>query len=105
MIARQGNETKEIPAELYDFLEWLGIIDNTGTRDHNVGKSDYSKQIIQPWAIWLAYPHLTPWDMDIIKRVLRNKEGEDREQDYDKIIHNCEERKRQLKLEKRKQLK
>jgi hypothetical protein len=44
----------------------------------------------------LDYPELTSWDDDIIKRVLRTKEGTSREEDYEKIIHDCEERLRQL---------
>lgn len=68
-------------------------------RDYNVGKSDYSKHKIQPWDIWLEY-NLNPWDADIVKRVLRTKEGEDRKLDYEKIIHICRERIRQLELER-----
>lgn len=70
-------------------------------RDYNVGNSDYSKHIIQPWAIWLDY-NLNPWDADIIKRVLRTKheggmsERSMKKQDYEKIIHICQERLRQL---------
>lgn len=63
-------------------------------RSHNVGTSDYSKYKIQPWDIWLEY-NLNPWDADIVKRVLRNKPGE-RRLDYEKIIHVCQERIRQL---------
>ena len=59
-------------------------------RSHNVGKSDYSQHKIQPWAIWLDW-ELDPWRADIIKRVLRNKEGEDPILDLQKIIHICEE--------------
>ena len=66
---------KEISDELYSTLEYLGIIDNS-VRSHNVGKSNYSKKVIQPWTIWRAYPELTGWDDDIIKRVLRIKEEE-----------------------------
>lgn len=66
-------------------------------RDHNIGSSDYSKHKIQPWDIWLEYK-LNPWDADIIKRVLRTKEGDSRELDYQKIKHICDERIRQLKL-------
>ena len=65
------------------------------TRDYNVGNSDYSKHNIQPWDIWLEYS-LNPWDADIIKRVLRTKEGDERSLDYEKIIHICKERIRQL---------
>ncbi len=97
---------KEISDELYSTLEYLGIIDN-GVRSHNVGKSNYSKKVIQPWTIWRAYPELTGWDDDIIKRVLRIKEeegmsaNEARKMDYEKIIHNCQERIRQIDIEER----
>jgi len=63
-------------------------------RSHNVGTSDYSKYKIQPWDIWSEYK-LNPWDADIVKRVLRTKPGE-RRLDYEKIIHVCQERIRQL---------
>ena len=76
-------------------LKQLGILDESGTRDYNVGASDYSQHIIQPWAIWIEYS-LNPWDADIIKRVLRNKKGESRKLDYEKIIHICKERIRQI---------
>lgn len=85
----------EISDELYDKLKYLGIIPND-TRSYNVGESNYSKHIIQPWSIWLDYPELTSFDHDIIKRVLRIKTGENRETDYLKIIHICRERLRQL---------
>lgn len=57
-------------------------------QSYNVGKSDYSKHAIQPWDIWKEY-NLNPWDADIVKRVLRSKEGEARTLDYEKIIHIC----------------
>ena len=60
-------------------------------RDYNVGKSDYAKHRIQPWDIWKEY-NLNPWDADIVKRVLRTKEGEERTLDYEKIIHICKYR-------------
>ena len=63
-------------------------------RSYNVGASDYSERKIQPWDIWLEY-NLNPWDADIIKRVLRHKPNE-RQLDYEKIIHVCQERIRQL---------
>ena len=85
---------KEISDKLYNQLKRLGIID-ADTRSHNVGASDYSKHIIQPWSIWIDY-NLNAFDADIIKRVLRTKEGEDRITDYEKIIHICQERIRQL---------
>lgn len=89
---------KEIIDKLYNKLKYLGIVDSD-TRSYNVGKSDYSKHTIQPYSIWLDW-NLNPWDADIVKRVLRTKEGEDRTTDYEKIIHICQERIRQLKFEK-----
>lgn len=67
-------------------------------QSYNVGKSDYSKHKIQPWNIWEEY-NLNPWDADIIKRVLRTKEGEARTLDYEKIIHVCKYRIAQLSKE------
>ena len=64
-------------------------------RDYNVGKSDYAKHAIQPWDIILEYG-LNYWDGDIVKRVLRTKEGEARRLEYEKIIHICKERIRQI---------
>lgn len=66
-------------------------------RDYNVGKSDYAKHKTQPWDIILEYG-LNYWDGDIIKRVLRTKEGEARRLDYEKIIHICKERIRQIDM-------
>lgn len=86
---------KQISDELYERLDDLGLIPNE-VRSTNVGKSDYSKHIIQPWAIWLDW-QLNPWDADIVKRILRTKEGDSRQMDYEKIIHICQERIRQLK--------
>jgi len=94
------NPQVKIDWSLYKELKYLGIIrDHTekDVRSFNIGKSNYSKHLIQPWTIWLDYPELTSWDHDIIKRVLRTKEGESRESDYEKIIHDCEERLRQIK--------
>lgn len=91
----------KIPTDLYKKLEYLGIIHSSNdTRNFNVGNSNYSEHLIQPWTIWLDYPELTSWDHDIIKRVLRTKKGESRVLDYKKIIHICKERIRQLKYEK-----
>ena len=76
-------------------------ISKDSCRNYNIGKSNYSDHIIQPWAIWQDY-NLNPWDADIIKRVLRTKEEkgmsktEARIMDYEKIIHICKERLRQL---------
>ena len=91
---------KEIDDKLYAKLKYLGIInENNNTRSYNIGSSNYSDHIIQPWTIWLDYPELTAWDDDIIKRVLRNKFGESRKQDYEKIIHICQERIRQIETQ------
>lgn len=68
---------------------------NEDVRTYNVGNSDYAKYKIQPWDIWKEY-NLNPFDADIVKRVLRNKAGESRKMDYEKIIHVCKERIRQL---------
>ena len=65
---------------------------------YNVGKSDYAKHAIQPWQIWKEY-NLNPWDADIVKRVLRSKEGEERTLDYEKIIHICKYRITELSKE------
>ena len=91
---------KEINDELYAKLKHLGIINdaNNNVRNHNVGNSDYSEHIIQPWSIWLDW-NLNPWDADIVKRVLRTKEGTSRKEDYKKIIHICQERIRQIETE------
>lgn len=97
------NPQVTIDFELYKELKKLGIIhdckEDVDIRSFNIGNSNYSKHIIQPWSIWLDYPELTSWDHDVIKRVLRIKKGESRLMDYEKIIHDCNERIRQLKLE------
>lgn len=71
---------------------------------YNVGKSDYAKHAIQPWQIWKEY-NLNPWDADIVKRVLRSKEGEERTLDYEKIIHICKYRIAELSKEVSKETK
>ena len=73
-------------------------------QSYNVGKSDYSKHAIQPWDIWKEY-NLNPWDADIVKRVLRSKEGEARTLDYEKIIHICKYRISELSKEVSKETK
>lgn len=92
---------KEISDELYQELEYLGIIDNSGVRNHNIGKSNYHTKLISPWVVWLSYPELTEFDKDIIKRILRTKEGDSRKMDYEKIIHVCQERIRQIDFEEK----
>ena len=96
------NDTIQVSIDysLYRELKRLGIInENNDTRSYNEGDSDYSRHILQPWSVWLAY-NLNPWDADIIKRVLRNKKGDSRDLDYKKIIHDCKERLRQLAEER-----
>ena len=92
-----------IEESLYNRLNKLGMIPNE-TRKANVGNSNYAKHLIQPWSIWIDY-NLNAWDADIVKRVLRTKsepgisEKEARIMDYNKIIHICKERIRQLEFE------
>ena len=97
-----NNPQVTIDYNLYKELRKLGIIhdckDEVDIRSFNIGNSNYSKHIIQPWAIWIDYPELTSWDHDVIKRILRTKQGESRIMDYEKIIHDLQERIRQLKL-------
>ena len=97
----QSNPQVKIDWSLYQELKRLGIIrehTEEDIRSFNVGSSDYSKHLIQPWAIWQEY-NLNAWDADIIKRILRTKKGTSRFEDYEKIIHICQERLRQLKEE------
>lgn len=90
---------KEINDNIYAKLVYLGIIkEGSLVRNYNVGTSNYSQHTIQPWSIWLDW-NLNPWDADIIKRVLRNKFGTSRKEDYEKIIHICQERIRQIENE------
>lgn len=78
----------------------LGIIeyDNNSVRNSNIGASNYAQHIIQPWSIIQDWD-LNYWDGDIIKRVLRTKNTDSRKMDYQKIIHICEERIRQIEIE------
>lgn len=78
----------------------LGILKTTeeSCQSYHIGKSDYSRHVIQPWNIWREY-NLNPWDADIVKRVLRSKEGEERTLDYEKIIHICKYRIAELSKE------
>lgn len=77
---------------------------NENVQSYNIGKSDYAKHSIQPWDIWKEY-NLNPWDADIVKRVLRSKEGEERTLDYEKIIHICKYRIAELSKEVSKETK
>ena len=90
----------EIDIELYNRLVALGVInlDSEDARSYNVGVSDYVEKTIQPWSVWLDWK-LNPWDADIVKRIARHKDGEDEYIKYEKIIHICKERIRQLNTE------
>lgn len=90
---RKDRNTAGFGSELYKDKEVKE--DNGDVRSYNVGSSDYAKHDIQPWDIWREY-NLNPWDADIVKRVLRTKETDGRRLDYEKIIHICKERIRQL---------
>lgn len=94
------------------------------TKKYNVGTSNYSTMNIQPWDVWQDW-NLNPWDADIVKRVARTKVNmskslqnklletgmisksaldslleadriDSRIEDYEKIIHICQERIKQL---------
>lgn len=90
-------KSRQLDEKTYQALKRLGFLD-TSVRSYNQGKSDYSRHIIQPWSIWQEY-NLNPWDADIVKRILRTKQGDSRRLDYEKIIHICEERIRQIECE------
>ena len=106
LVEKENEKMKEIDItkEHKQYLEYIGLSSSNDVRTKNAGKSDYSKQVIQPWTIWHAYPNITTIDKDIIKRVLRTKEEgnlspiNSRILDYEKIIHDCKERIRQLKV-------
>lgn len=93
----QEANSRLLDEDTYQALRRLGILD-TSVRAYNRGTSDYLRHIIQPWTIWQDY-NLNPWDADIVKRILRTKQGDSRRLDYEKIIHNCEERIRQIDTE------
>ena len=88
--------TQDIPTELYDKLNIIGLIPNE-INVGNVGKSDYYKHLIQPWVIFNDHTHLNYQECDIIKRILRSKEGE-RMLDLEKCKHILDELIRQEKL-------
>ena len=81
------SDRRPISNEFYNKLNALGILDS------------------EVRSIWKDY-NLNPWDADIVKRVLRTKkesgksEIESRIMDYEKIIHICKERIRQLKCDR-----
>lgn len=87
---------------LIKYLISIGILpDGSTVRTDNIGESNYSNAVIQPWSVWQDWD-LNPWDADIVKRIYRTKKQqgktakESRIEDYQKIIHICQERIRQL---------
>lgn len=92
---------KEISDELYERLEYLGIIDETGVRGRNFGASDYNEHTITVWSIWLDYPKLSEFKKMIIKYCLREKDTDPEEMDLNKIIHYAQERLRQISVLKK----
>ena len=78
-----------ITKELFDKLDKVGLIPN-GTNTHNIGKSDYAKHMIQPWNVFASHPELNYWECDIIKRIMRSKDGE-RLLDLNKCVHIIDE--------------
>ena len=100
----KNRNTAGFGSDLYKDKEPVGVTgdkeameDKEDIRSYNVGSSDYAKHKIQPWDIYLDYD-LNPWDADIVKRVLRTKKTDTRIMDYEKIIHTCKERIRQINL-------
>lgn len=94
-VREKNRNTAGFGSDLYKDKE--PVEDKEDIRSYNVGASDYAKHKIQPWDIYLDY-NLNPWDADIVKRVLRTKKTDTRIMDYEKIIHTCKERIRQIKL-------
>ena len=95
-VREVGRKTAGFGSDLYKGKEVKEVKeDKDDVRSYNVGSSDYAQHKIQPWDIYLDYD-LNPWDADIVKRVLRTKETDGRKLDYEKIIHICKERIRQI---------
>lgn len=95
-VQERDRNTAGFGSDLYKDKEPVEVKeDKEDVRSYNVGASDYAKHKIQPWDIWREY-NLNPWDADIVKRVLRTKETDGRRLDYEKIIHICKERIRQI---------
>ena len=89
-------------SDILEYLIKIGVYpSDSDVRNSNIGESNYSEKVIQPWSIWQDW-QLNPWDADIVKRIARTKvinnktPEESRIEDYQKIIHICQERIRQL---------
>jgi len=91
-----ADETVTIPKTFYDKLNTIGLIPNE-INTNNVGKSDYAKHLIQPWVIFNDHTNLNYQECDIIKRILRSKEGE-RILDLEKCKHILDELIRQHRI-------
>lgn len=100
-VQKENRNTAGFGSALYKCEEPVEVKKDKGDkediRSYNVGASDYAQHKIQPWDIYLDYD-LNPWDADIVKRVLRTKKTDTRIMDYEKIIHTCKERIRQINL-------
>lgn len=95
-VRSKNRNTAGFGSDLYkDKEDKEAVEDKEDIRSYNVGASDYAQHKIQPWDIYLDYG-LNPWDADIVKRVLRTKKTDTRRLDYEKIIHICKERIRQI---------
>jgi len=77
-----------VKASVINDLVNVGLI-NSPHNSYHEGASNYSRKVIQPWHIWQDYPELNIWECDMIKRILRTKEGADPIEEYKKIIHMC----------------
>lgn len=90
-----------IDDKLYERLEYLGIIDETGVRGRNFGASDYNEHVITVWSIWLDYPNLSEFKKMMIKYLLREKDTDPEELDLNKVKHYAEEILRQIEVRKK----
>ena len=84
------------PVKVEETSTTASVVTEVDPLSYNVGASNYSSKSIQPWQIWEEY-NLNPWDADIVKRILRTKEGEAPTERYEKIIHICQYRLSKLK--------
>lgn len=84
---------KQISDDVFNQLLLIGVIDSTGNipenRQINIGTSDYSDFLIQPWS-YIQDHNMDYLHGDIVKRITRNKPGTEKE-DLLKIKHICDE--------------
>ena len=86
-IERLDNATSNLAKAANAIVEKMKEKASNDVQSYNVGESSYAEKNIQPWHIWSEYK-LDPWRADIVKRVLRTKEGQGK-LDLEKIIHIC----------------